>query len=50
VKAAADVAWLAAGGWMSVETARSDRVDPLDYAVEVERVFGRARLTLLRRP
>jgi 16S rRNA (guanine966-N2)-methyltransferase len=50
VKAVAEAGWLAAGGWMSVETARGETIDPLDYVVDVERVFGRARLTLLRRP
>ena len=49
VKAVADADWLAPGGWMSVETARGDRVDLLDYSVEAERDFGRAKLTLLRR-
>lgn len=50
VKAVADAGWLAAGGWMSVETGRGERVDPLAYAVELQRDIGRARLTLLRRP
>ena len=50
VKAVANAGWLASGGWMSVETARGDAVEPLDLAVEVEREFGRARITLLRRP
>jgi hypothetical protein len=35
---------------MSVETARSETVEPLDCEIEAERNFGRARLTLLRRP
>ena len=50
VKAVADAGWLAQGGWMSVETARGDIVDPLDYQIEAERDFGRAKLTLLSRP
>jgi len=50
VKAVADADWLAQGGWMSVETARGDTVEPLGYALEIEREFGRARITLLRRP
>ena len=50
VKAVADADWLAQGGWMSVETARADAVEPLDYKLEAERNYGRARLTLLRRP
>jgi 16S rRNA (guanine966-N2)-methyltransferase len=50
VKAVAQAEWLAAGSWMSVETARGEVVDPLDYVIELEREFGRARITLLRRP
>jgi 16S rRNA (guanine966-N2)-methyltransferase len=50
VKAVRDADWLAAGGWMSVETARGEPIDPGDYTVDVERDFGRAKLTLLRRP
>lgn len=50
VKSVADAAWLAQGGWMSVETARGEPVDPEDYSVELERGIGRARITLLRRP
>jgi 16S rRNA (guanine966-N2)-methyltransferase len=50
VKAVANADWLAPGGWLSVETARADTVEPLDLAVEVQRDFGRAKLTLLRRP
>lgn len=49
VKAVADADWLATGGWLSVETARGDTVEPLGYDIEVERDFGRAKLTLLRR-
>jgi len=40
--------WLAPGGWISVETARSDAVAPGDLVIEAERAVGRARLTLLR--
>ncbi len=42
--------WLAPGGWMSVETERRDTVDPGSLCAEADRVVGRARLTLLRRP
>jgi len=48
VKAVSDAGWLASGGWMSVETERGERVDPLGYDLELERDIGRARLTLLR--
>jgi 16S rRNA (guanine966-N2)-methyltransferase len=42
--------WLAPGGWLAVETHRSDRVDPKAFEIEAERDSGRARLTILRRP
>jgi 16S rRNA (guanine966-N2)-methyltransferase len=42
--------WLAEGGWMSVETGRTDDVDPQELLVETTRDVGRAKLTLLRRP
>ena len=48
VRAVACAGWLAAGGWMAVETARGDTVDPGEWVVDAERVVGRARLTLLR--
>jgi 16S rRNA (guanine966-N2)-methyltransferase len=41
--------WLAHGGWLSVETARGEAVDPAELAVDTCRDIGRARLTLLRR-
>lgn len=50
VAAVAAADWLAPGGWMSVETARGDAVDPGALEVDATRDVGRARLTLLRRP
>ncbi|HET6941705.1 MAG TPA: 16S rRNA (guanine(966)-N(2))-methyltransferase RsmD [Sphingomicrobium sp.] len=50
VKAVTSAAWLAPAGWLSVETDRRDPVEPGDYAIELEREIGRARITLLRRP
>jgi 16S rRNA (guanine966-N2)-methyltransferase len=49
VRAVVDAGWLAAGGWMSVETSRGETVDPAGLEMNVEREIGRARLTLLRR-
>ena len=49
VQAVAKAGWLAPGGWLSIETAKGDCVDPADLAIEAERDVGRARLTLLRR-
>jgi 16S rRNA (guanine966-N2)-methyltransferase len=40
--------WLAPGGWMSVETARGEAIDPNGLVVEATRDVGRAALTLLR--
>ena len=50
VRAVIHSGWLAAGGWMSVETSRDDAVDPLGLELDAVRDVGRARLTLLRRP
>ena len=50
LKAVVSAGWLAPGGWISVETARGDPVEPGDLVLETERVVGRARLWLLRRP
>ena len=50
VRAVMDAGWLAPGGWLSVETARGEVVDPFGLIVEATRAVGRARLTLLRRP
>jgi 16S rRNA (guanine966-N2)-methyltransferase len=50
VEAACSAGWLARGGWMSVETARGDVVEPGELALDSVRDVGRARLTLLRRP
>ena len=50
VKAVSNAGWLAAGGWMSVETDRREAVEPASYEIEVEREIGRTRITLLRRP
>ncbi|MEA3032214.1 MAG: rRNA (guanine966-N2)-methyltransferase [Sphingomonadales bacterium] len=40
---------LAPGGWASVETARNEPLAASGYEVEAERVYGKARITLLRR-
>jgi len=50
VEAVERAAWLAPGGWMSVETSRDDEVAAAGFEIDASRVVGRARLTLLRRP
>jgi 16S rRNA (guanine966-N2)-methyltransferase len=47
--AVAKAGWLAAGGWMAIETHRGDAITPPDgWEIDAERDVGRARLTLLR--
>jgi 16S rRNA (guanine966-N2)-methyltransferase len=48
VDAVAAANWLAPQGWMAVETARTDTVDPGAWTLDTERNVGRAKLTLLR--
>ena len=50
VASVANAGWLGPGGWLSVETSRTDTVQPGDWIVEATRDVGRAKLTLLRRP
>lgn len=50
VAAVENAGWLASGGWMSVETSRSESLEPGGLAMETIREIGRARLTLMRRP
>ncbi len=40
---------LAPGGWASVETGRGEAVAADGYEVDAERVYGKAKITLLRR-
>jgi 16S rRNA (guanine966-N2)-methyltransferase len=48
-RAVVEAGWLAAGGWLSIETSRDEEVDPSGLTAETVRDVGRARLTLLRR-
>jgi 16S rRNA (guanine966-N2)-methyltransferase len=50
IEAVAKAEWLAPGGWMSVETARGEPVDPGAFRLEATRDVGRARLWLFSRP
>ena len=42
--------WLAHGGWLAIETARGEAVQPGQLALDSAREVGSARITLLRRP
>jgi 16S rRNA (guanine966-N2)-methyltransferase len=48
VAAVVRAGWLAPAGWMAVETARGDPIDPNGLILEAERGTARARITLLR--
>jgi 16S rRNA (guanine966-N2)-methyltransferase len=41
---------IAPGGWVSVETARGETVAAEGYELDSERKYGKAKITLLRRP
>jgi 16S rRNA (guanine966-N2)-methyltransferase len=40
--------WIGPATWISIETARDERVSVAGFAIDAERVHGKARLTLLR--
>jgi 16S rRNA (guanine966-N2)-methyltransferase len=42
--------WFAPGAWISIETARDEKIDIPGFEIDVERVHGKAKLTLLRAP
>ena len=48
VRAVDTANWLAPHGWMAIETARADTVDPGHWPIDTTRNVGRAKLTLLR--
>jgi 16S rRNA (guanine966-N2)-methyltransferase len=50
VQSVCGAGWLGSGGWMSVETARGEAVQPGELILDSARDVGSARLTLLRRP
>lgn len=44
----ARLGWTSPATWVSIETAKAEEVAPAGFAVDVSRVHGKARLTLLR--
>ncbi|MDZ7280580.1 16S rRNA (guanine(966)-N(2))-methyltransferase RsmD [Sphingomonas sanguinis] len=40
--------WVGAGTWVSIETAKQEEIELAGFTVDVSRVHGKARLTLLR--
>lgn len=45
----ARLGWVGEGTWVSIETAKPNRVEVAGFVEDVTRVHGKARLTLLRR-
>lgn len=44
----ARLGWVAPGAWAAVECGKAEQAIATGYAVEAERVYGKARITLLR--
>jgi 16S rRNA (guanine966-N2)-methyltransferase len=44
----ARLGWTGPATWISIETARDEAVEVKGFAVEAERVYGKAKLTILR--
>ncbi len=44
----ARLGWIGAGTWVSIETAREEKVEVAGFTIDADRVHGRARLTLMR--
>ncbi len=44
----ARLGWIGPASWVSIETARDERVQVAGFTVDADRVHGKARLTLLR--
>lgn len=45
----ARLGWIGPATWVSVETGRTEDADAAGFVVDAERVYGKAKLTLLRR-
>ncbi len=48
VEAVLQAGWLAAGGWLAIETEAREPVDAGAWEIDADRRVGRARLTLIR--
>ena len=44
----ARLGWTGPATWVSIETARDERLDVAGFAADAERIYGKAKLTLLR--
>ncbi len=44
----ARLGWVGPASWVSIETARSEKVEVAGFAIDAEKIYGKARVTLLR--
>ena len=44
----ARLGWVGPGSWVSIETARDEKVEVAGFEVDADKVYGKARVTLLR--
>ncbi|MGN6820331.1 MAG: 16S rRNA (guanine(966)-N(2))-methyltransferase RsmD [Sphingomonas sp.] len=44
----ARLGWVGPASWVSVETARDEKVEVAGFAIDAEKIYGKARVTLLR--
>ncbi len=44
----ARLGWVGPASWVSIETAKNDAVEVAGFAVDADKVYGKARVTLLR--
>ena len=45
----ARLGWIGPATWLSIESARGEPVEVAGFVVDADRIYGRARITLLRR-
>lgn len=45
----ARLGWIGSATWVSIETAKSEPLELPNFAIDAERSYGKARITLLRR-
>jgi len=46
----ARLGWVGPASWVSIETARDEAVEVAGFVVDAEKIYGKARVTLLRMP
>ncbi|HEX7695078.1 MAG TPA: RsmD family RNA methyltransferase, partial [Sphingomonas sp.] len=44
----ARLGWVGPASWVSIETARDEKVEVAGFEVDAEKIYGKARVTLLR--